>query len=72
MRTLTKNQIIEIARIRIPLVVQAFSEANRELQSSKPDLAKVQELLISDDLDGFYEVSDLVSAWLKLQRSKDD
>lgn len=62
------KQIIDIARIKLPLVVEAITRANLEVQKQKPDLDLLDEHLSSDDLDGFYDVSDLLNARRSFQR----
>lgn len=65
---MNEKQIIEIARIKLPLVVEILTKANMEAQKNKPSITKLQELLMSDELDGFYDVSDLLSAYTTTQR----
>lgn len=68
MATLSKKDIIAIARVKLPLAVQALSQANLEAQKANPDLDKVSKLLRADDFDGFYDVSDLVHAYIKIEK----
>lgn len=56
------NDIIAIARVKLPLLVAALSNANLEAQKAKPDLDKLGDLLRADDIDGFYDISELLSA----------
>lgn len=56
------KQIVDIARIKLPLVVEALTKANLEAQREKPNLNKLEELLRDDAVDGFYDVSDLLNA----------
>lgn len=56
------KQIIAIARIKLPLVVEVLTRANLEAQKAKPDLERLDDLLSHDDFDGFYDVSELLSA----------
>lgn len=56
------KQIIDIARIRLPLIIEIFTAANLEAQSKKPDLDKLEELLLHDKVDGFYDLFDLLTA----------
>lgn len=65
---MNEKQIIDIARIKLPLVVEVLNRANLEAQKAKPDLDKLQELLSADELDGFYDVSDLLHAYSTTQR----
>lgn len=67
-KLMQEKDIIAIARTQLPLVVEAMSRANLEAQKSKPDLHKIQELLMADELDGFYNVSDLLNAYIKLMK----
>lgn len=66
---ITKRQIVDIARAQLPEVVAAFNDASLEAQSAKPDLDRLAELLRDDRIDGFYHLSDLVEAYIKLQNA---
>lgn len=62
---MNEKQIIEIARIKLPLVVEIMNKANLEAQKQKPDLDALSNLLSHDDLDGFYDVDQLVSGYIR-------
>lgn len=64
---MTEKQIIEIARIKLPLVVEVLQRANLEAQKSKCDIKKLRDILNSDDFDGFYDVHDLLAAHFKMK-----
>lgn len=66
-RLLTKKQVIEIARVKLPIVVEALNRANLEAQKSNADTTKIREILMSDDIDSFYDVGDLLDAVHKLE-----
>lgn len=56
------KQIIAIARIKLPLVVEAMTRANLEAQKEKPDLDLVMAHLQDDAADGLYDVTELLGA----------
>lgn len=66
MPLLNEKDIIAIARAKLPLVVKAFNDANLEAQKAKPDLHKLKQILGHDDIDGFYDLSDILGAYEKL------
>lgn len=68
---MNKKEIIEIARIKLPMAVGALNQANLEAQGTKPDIEKLAELLTCDALDGFYDICELVHGYTKAQRIMD-
>ena len=65
---MNEKQIIDIARIKLPLVVETLTKANLEAQKSKPNLQTLQDLLSADEFDGYYDVSDLLSSYFTTKR----
>lgn len=65
---LTEKEVINIARIKLPLVVEAFTKANLEAQSKNARSGRIRELLHADEIEGYYDVSDLLDALHKLAR----
>lgn len=67
---LTEKQVIDIARVKLPLVVEAFTRANLEAQKSNASCSKLQDLMRGDGIDGFYDVADLLQAVDKLKDNR--
>lgn len=60
---MNEDQIIDIARIKLPLAVQALSEANLEVQKAKPNIKTLAALLMDDRVDGYMDVWELVNSY---------
>lgn len=67
-KLLTEKQVLDIVRIKLPLVVEAFTKANLEAQSKDARLGRIRELLRADEVDGFYDVCDLLDAVKQLEQ----
>lgn len=65
---MNEKQIIEIARIKLPLVVDALTKANLEAQKTRPEFNKLKELLAADEIDGLFDVCDLLNAYSTTKR----
>lgn len=66
-KLLTEKQAVAIIRIKLPLVVEALSSANLEAQKKDVDVSKLRELLLADEIDGFYDACDLLDGLKKLE-----